>query len=200
LFIVQEIISNLQLAAMRRAKDPQQERRDFYLYVDEFQILAAKNFSALLSKSWKFRLNLILANQFANQLMPDIVGAIQGNVGSTIIFRTGVDDAAIFERLTEPVFSKNGMLRLPNWHAVGLLQHNSQVTRPVAFRTHLHDRSCDSELAQRIELLSNKRYSRERSLLEKEIRLNEQMRMELVECKLNEISDRKKAYRKEIVA
>ena len=75
----------------------------------------------MLSEARKFRLNLVLANQFVKQRSSDITDVLQGNVGSTVIFRTGVEDAEMFERVTSPVFSKNDLLKLPNWNAIALL-------------------------------------------------------------------------------
>jgi len=196
-FLGMLVISKLQLAAMRRVRIPQHQRRDFYLYVDEFQNLATKNFSTLLSESRKFRLNLVLANQFVNQLMPEIVAALQGNVGSTIIFRTGVEDAAMFERLTEPVFLKNDLLRLPNWHAVALLQHHGQVTRPFTLRTVLHPQKQNHEISEYIQARTVEKHGMERKKVEMGIRLQEELRMEQVERKLAEIQNEKRAFKKE---
>ncbi len=184
-FLGMLIVSKLQLAAMRRVSIPQHQRRDFYLYVDEFQNLATKNFSILLSEARKFRLNLVLANQFVKQLSSDITDALQGNVGSTVIFRTGMEDAEMFERVTSPVFSKNDLLKLPNWNAVALLQHNGQVTRPFTLRTILHSQKHDSELSEYIQKLSAAKYGRDRKKIARDIRLQEEWRMELIESKLN---------------
>lgn len=198
-FLGMLVVGKLQLAAMRRVNIPEQQRKDFYLYVDEFQNLATKNFSTLLSESRKFRLNLVLANQFVNQLAPDIVDALMGNVGSTIIFRTGVEDAAMFERVTEPVFSKNDLLKIPNWHAVALLQQQGQVVPPFTLRTVLHSQKPNKRMIKYIEDRTIAKYGQERKKVEMGIRFQEELRMELVERKLKEISEGKRIYRKEAV-
>ncbi|MCX6179397.1 MAG: type IV secretion system DNA-binding domain-containing protein [Chlorobiales bacterium] len=184
-FLGMLIVSKLQLAAMRRVKMPQNQRRDFYLYVDEFHNLATTNFSTLLSEARKFRLNLVLANQFRTQLPSDIADALQGNVGSTVIFRSGIDDAELFEKMTEPVFSKTDLQRLPNWTGVALLQHNGQPVPPFTLQTILHPQPYNSEIGECIQQLSAFHYGRDTQSVANDIRMNEEWRLAMRDNMLN---------------
>ena len=87
------VVSRLQIAAMARSGKPMAERRDFYLYVDEFQNYITSSFEKILSEAGKYRLNLILANQFLKQLPEKLQSAILDNVGSLLCFRTGAEVA-----------------------------------------------------------------------------------------------------------
>ena len=87
------LITKLQLAAMSRVDIPEEDRKDFYLYVDEFQNFATESFANILSEARKYRLNLIVANQFIGQIGEDLKNAVFGNVGTVIAFRVGVTDA-----------------------------------------------------------------------------------------------------------
>ena len=81
------------IAAMSRQEMPEADRRDFYLYVDEFQNFATPDFAQILSEARKYRLNLIVANQFIGQMEEEVKNAVFGNVGTVISFRVGVTDA-----------------------------------------------------------------------------------------------------------
>ena len=119
------MIAKLQAAAMARASMPIEQRRDFYLYVDEFQNLATSHFEALLSEARKFRLNLILTNQFVAQIDPRITSAIAGNVGTLVVFRVGTLDAEYLEKEFLPEFNRYDLTNLPNFNTV--LLHLSMV-------------------------------------------------------------------------
>ena len=92
------LVTQFQLAAMSRADVPESERRDFFLYVDEFQSFASESFVSILSEARKYRLCLTLSHQYTNQLRPEIRDAVFGNVGSLIAFRVGQSDAELLER------------------------------------------------------------------------------------------------------
>jgi hypothetical protein len=166
-FLGMLIVSKLQLAGMRRADIPMEQRRDFYLYVDEFQNISTKNFSILLSEARKFRLNLVLANQFMNQLPENITDAILGNVGSSVIFRSGIEDAKIFERLAYPFLSKNDFTKLPNWYAIALLQRDGKVAEPLSMKTIPPKQKADSLMYDLIVEESLSKYGANRRQVEK---------------------------------
>ncbi len=109
-------ITKIQLAAMSRVDIPEKERKDFYLYVDEFQNFATESFSNILSEARKYRLNLILAHQYIDQLVQGdnttVKEAIFGNVGTMVIFRVGAADAEFLEKEFEPEFSANDLVNL----------------------------------------------------------------------------------------
>jgi hypothetical protein len=119
-FLASQIVSRLHSAAMQRINIPVHERRDFFLYVDEFQNVASEPFISLLSEARKFHLGLVLANQYADQLAnhrqrsnDSVLNAILGNVGTTLCFRLGVRDASVMEEVYRPVFMKQDLCNLP---------------------------------------------------------------------------------------
>ncbi len=113
------VITKIQLAAMGRVDIPEEKRDDFYLYVDEFQNFATESFANILSEARKYRLNLILAHQYINQLIFDgnatVKDAIFGNIGTIISFRVGADDAEYLEREFEPVFIASDIVNLSKY-------------------------------------------------------------------------------------
>ncbi len=110
------IITRMQLAAMSRSKQSENERRDFYLYVDEFQNFATESFATILSEARKYKLNLTLANQYITQMEETVRDAVFGNVGSLITFRVGATDAAFLEKEFTPVFDQADLINLDNRH------------------------------------------------------------------------------------
>lgn len=110
------MITKLQLAAMSRVDIPESDRRDFYLYVDEFQNFATESFANILSEARKYRLNLVIAHQYIEQLGEVVKPAVFGNVGTMIVFRVGAADAAEFEVEFEPTFTPTDLVNLPKYH------------------------------------------------------------------------------------
>ena len=106
------IITRFQQAAMARAAIPEEKRRDFYLYVDEFQEFATDAFINILSEARKYRLNLTVAHQYITQLPSEIKATAFGNVGSIIAFRLGAEDAAFLQREFSPAFTPEDMINL----------------------------------------------------------------------------------------
>lgn len=113
------IITKIQLAAMGRVDTPEEERKDFYLHVDEFQNFATEAFANILSEARKYRLSLTLAHQYINQLTFDsnttVRDAVFGNVGTLIVFRVGAEDAEHLEKEFEPIFMLNDIVNLPKY-------------------------------------------------------------------------------------
>ncbi len=110
------MITKIQLAAMARVDMPEDDRNDFYLYVDEFQNFATLSFANILSEARKYHLNLILANQYVNQIEEEVRDAIFGNAGTIISFRVGATDAEFLEKEFEPVFLQNDIVNLPKYN------------------------------------------------------------------------------------
>lgn len=110
------LITKIQLAAMSRANIPESERKDFYLYVDEFQNFATDSFAAILSEARKYGLSLTIAHQYIGQLVTDVStrvkDAIFGNVGTIVCFRVGAEDAELFEKELAPEFEVNDIVNL----------------------------------------------------------------------------------------
>src|SRR3989449_10171786 len=122
------LMAKLMAAAMARVKIPERDRRDFHLYVDEFQSLATQSFVTLLSEARKFGLSLVLANQFVEQIKDArIVQGVFGNVGTVISFRLGQADAEIMERKFFPAFTKFDFVNLPNWNGCMTTLVNGQT-------------------------------------------------------------------------
>lgn len=106
------LITKLQLAAMSRVDIPEEERKDFYLYIDEFQNFSTESFANILSEARKYRLNLILAHQYIAQVLEPVRDAVFGNVGTTICFRVGAADAEWLEKEFSPEFNVNDIVNL----------------------------------------------------------------------------------------
>jgi len=129
------IVTKLQLAAMSRVDTPMEKRRDFYLYVDEFQNFATESFATILSEARKYRLSLILAHQYIDQLEEEVRSAIFGNVGTMIIFRVGAQDAEFLEQEFEPDFMVNDFVNLSNTHIYVKLMIDGMSSKPFSART-----------------------------------------------------------------
>ncbi len=110
------MITKIQLAAMHRATFAEEERRDFYLYVDEFQNFATESFAVILSQARKYHLNLIMTNQYIAQVPEEVMAAVFGNCGSLITFRVGAPDAAALKQEYAPVFEEVDLVNLDNYH------------------------------------------------------------------------------------
>ncbi len=106
------IITKMYQAAMQRADMREEERNDFYFYIDEFQNFATDTFSEILSEARKYRLNLTIAHQYMGQLLPVVQKTVFGNVGSIVSFRVGADDAGILANEYEPIFKERDIINL----------------------------------------------------------------------------------------
>lgn len=106
------MITKIQLAAMERVDIPEEKRKDFYLYVDEFQNFATESFAGILSEARKYRLNLIVANQYIEQLDEKVIPAIFGNVGTIISFRIGPIDAEVITKEFTPTVEEDNLVNL----------------------------------------------------------------------------------------
>ncbi len=129
------IITKIQLAAMRRVDIREELRRDFYLYVDEFQNFATTSFVKILSEARKYRLNLYLANQYMAQIPEEVQSAILGNAGSMIAFAVGASDAEIIGKEFSEVFSQGDLVNLSRFQVAIKLMIDWHVTRPFFAHT-----------------------------------------------------------------
>ncbi|MBI4426461.1 MAG: type IV secretion system DNA-binding domain-containing protein [Candidatus Kerfeldbacteria bacterium] len=109
------MITKLQLAAMSRIDKPEPQRRDFYMYVDEFQNFATESFATILSEARKYHLNLIIAHQYIEQLSETVSAAVFGNVGTIVCFRIGAADAEFLEKEFAPVFTETDLVNLTKY-------------------------------------------------------------------------------------
>ena len=129
------LVTQFQLAAMSRADIPESSRRDFYLYVDEFQSFATDSFVSILSEARKYRLCLTLSHQYTDQLRPEIRGAVFGNVGSMISFRVGQRDAEILEREFGGAYPARRFVDLHNHEICIKILQNGEHGDPFFART-----------------------------------------------------------------
>jgi hypothetical protein len=135
------LVGKFALAALSRSDTPPNERRDFYLYIDEFPMFATASLDTMLSEARKYRLNLILAMQYLDQLDAKLLGSVLGNVGNLVVFRLSAKDAGVFEREFEPVFSREDILSLPYYHAFVRMMIDGKPSRPFSAKMFSPQRS-----------------------------------------------------------
>ncbi len=126
------LITKLQLSAMERIDMPESERRDFYLYVDEFQNFAVESFAGILSEARKYRLCLTLAHQYIAQLSDEVREAVFGNVGTIITYRVGSPDAVFLEKEFEPRFMAPDIINLPKYNIYLRLLIDGVASQPFS--------------------------------------------------------------------
>lgn len=129
------LITKLQLAAMSRVDVPEEQRQDFFLYVDEFQNFATESFANILSEARKYRLALTLAHQYINQMEETVRDAVFGNVGTIISFRVGADDAEYLEKEFAPQFTAQDIVNIPKYHIYLKLMVDGVAGNPFSART-----------------------------------------------------------------
>jgi hypothetical protein len=167
------LVPRILIAAMSRQDITEKERRDFYLYVDEFQNFATPDFAQILSEARKYRLNLTVANQFVGQIEDEVKDAIFGNVGSLVAFRVGVTDANYLQHEFQPTFSESDLINVEKYHAyIKTTVHNEPM---VPFSMDLTkdvdkiDKLRNTKVAQMIKQLSQLKYGKDREIVEAEI-------------------------------
>lgn len=164
------MITKIQLSAMARVDVPESERNDFYLYVDEFQNFATESFANILSEARKYRLNLILAHQYIQQLDEKVQGAVFGNVGTLITFRVGAMDAEVLEKEFEPVFYATDLVNLAKYNTYLKLMIDGVATNPFSATTLPPiDLSETEKNAEKIIRVSRERYGSKRNEVEEKI-------------------------------
>lgn len=129
------MITKIQLAAMNRVYKPESERRDFYLYIDEFQNFATTSFIKILSEARKYHLNLILANQYMDQITDDVKAAIFGNAGSMVSFILGAKDAEYLKREFGNKYTEDDLVSLGRYQIITKLMIDNQASMPFPAHT-----------------------------------------------------------------
>ena len=157
------LITKIQLAAMQRVDIREQERRDFYLFVDEFQNFATQSFVKILSEARKYRLNLMLANQYMAQVDEEVQKAILGNIGTMISFTAGAEDAQILHQEFSEVFSQNDLVNLSRYQIAIKLTIRGQSNRPFLAHT-LPLPVSRNQNREKVITVSRERYGRSRKL------------------------------------
>lgn len=162
------MITKIQLAAMSRIDVPEAERKDFFLYVDEFQNFATESFATILSEARKYRLNLIIAHQYIEQLGDVVRAAVFGNVGTMIIFRVGAEDAEFLEKEFAPTFTEADLVSLPNYTIYLKLMIDGVTSNPFSATT-LPPISQRNNNRTSIIKVSRERYAQDRAKVEERI-------------------------------
>lgn len=129
------LITKLQLSAMHRVDMPEEKRRDFYLYVDEFQNFATGSFIKIMSEARKYRLNIMLANQYMAQIPEEVTQAILGNAGTITTFAVGANDAEVLYKEFAEVFTQNDLINLGKYQIATKMTIDGQITRPFVAHT-----------------------------------------------------------------
>jgi CxxC-x17-CxxC domain-containing protein len=171
------LITKLQLAAMSRVDIPEEKRRDFFLYVDEFQNFATEAFCNILSEARKYRLSLVLANQYLAQLeemtpvgkSTRVRDAIFGNVGTIIVFRVGAEDAEFLVKEFEPEFTAEDLTNLEKYHICIKLMIDGIASSPFSAVTLPLREKPKKSYKETIIKVSRERYGTPRQLIEEKI-------------------------------
>lgn len=167
------IVPKILAAAMSRADVPEDERRDFFLYVDEFQNFATPDFAVILSEARKYHLGLTVANQFIGQMDEEVKNAVFGNVGTIICFRVGVADANFIQREFQPFFNESDIINVERFHAYMKTLVNNEPVNPFSIDMTKDieqlKRERNEQVAKAIIQLSRLKYGRPRELVEAEI-------------------------------
>ena len=162
-------VMKFQAAAMSRADIPEDRRVDFSLYVDEFQNFATDSFESILSEARKYKLSLIMGNQFMTQLTDKIREAIIGNVGTVISGRIGVTDAELMVKKFQPTFDVDDLAKLPNFQSITSVMINNVPSAPFSMNWIPPMGQANNQLRDALVRLSAAKYGKPRAVVEKEI-------------------------------
>ena len=165
------MITKIQLAAMSRVDTPEEERQDFYLYVDEFQNFATESFANILSEARKYRLNLTIAHQYIEQVPEEITAAVFGNVGTIVNFRVGAADAEFLEKEFFPTFTQEDLVNLSKFEIYIKLMidgvtseaFSAKTLPPIAITEDV------AEIKEKIINITRERYAKPREVIEDRI-------------------------------
>jgi len=182
------IVGKLLMAALSRTDIPEDERNDFYLYIDEFQNFTTDSIAQILAEARKYRLCLTIAHQYIGQLSEDISKAVFGNVGSMSAFRVGAEDAEFLQKQLTPVFDADDLININNFQCFTKLLINNQSSDPFNMKTY-PPQSGSVELMNAFKEYSRYKYGRDRNIVEAEIKarynqmMSSQTKEDLVEAK-----------------
>ncbi len=171
------IVGKLLMAAFSRADIAEEQRKNFFLYIDEFQNVTTKTISSVLAEARKYRLAMIFGHQFIGQLDEETKKSIFGNVGSMLAFRVGPDDAKYLSTQFSPVFDENDLVNLDNFNAAFRLLINGQTALPFNIQTYAPEKG-NPKLAELIKELSRRKYGKNRGLVEME--LNKRLKQQYI--------------------
>lgn len=160
------MITRLQLAAMSRVDIPEPERKDFFLYVDEFQNFATESFASILSEARKYRLNLTIAHQYIEQLSEEVAPAVFGNVGTIMAFRVGGADGEFLEKEFFPTFTQVDLVNLPKYEVYLKLMIDGVASEPFSATTLPPQELPKTENREKVIAISRERYAQKREEVE----------------------------------
>lgn len=167
------LVPRILVAAMSRADMPEDQRRDFFLYVDEFQNFATPDFAQILSEARKYRLNLVVANQFIGQVDEEVKNAVFGNVGTMMSFRVGVTDANYLAHEFTPTFGEDDLLNVERFHAYVKTIVGNEPVPPFSIDTTKDiekiKKMMNPKVAEIIIEMSRLKYGRDVNMVEAEI-------------------------------
>ena len=167
------LVPRILMAAMSRVNMPMDQRRDFFLYVDEFQNFATPDFAVILSEARKYRLGLCVANQFIGQVEEEVKNAVFGNVGTIVSFRVGVTDANYLAHEFAPTFGEDDLLNVERYHAYCKTIVNNEPVSPFSMdltKDITKQKAMESpRVAEIIKEMSRLKYGRDEKLVEAEI-------------------------------
>jgi hypothetical protein len=167
------LVPRILISAMSRQDMPEDKRRDFYLYVDEFQNFATPDFAQILSEARKYRLNLTVANQFIGQMDEEVKNAVFGNVGTLVSFRVGVTDANYLKHEYQPTFNETDLINIDKYNAYVKTIVGNEPVKPFSvdmtkdMKALAVDRN--PKVAEALIQLSRLKYGRSKELVEAEI-------------------------------
>lgn len=171
------LVARIQMAAMSRVDTPEPERKDFFLYVDEFQSFATDSFCAILSEARKYHLGLIMAHQYINQLITNKYGvtttqvrdAVFGNVGTLMSFKVGADDAEYLAKEFAPALTEQDIVGIANFKVYIRLNINNATSRPFSMDMIYDTKGRDPKVAKIIKEYSRMKYGRKKIFVDQEI-------------------------------
>ena len=171
------IVARLQMAAMGRVDIPEAQRKDFFLYVDEFQNFATDSFCSILSEARKYHLALIMAHQYINQLVVSKFGttstqirdAVFGNVGTMMSFKIGAEDAEYMAKEYAPLLTEQDVIGIANYKAYIKLNIKNSTTRPFSLETIWDETGKSARIAEILKQYSRMKYGRKREFVDQEI-------------------------------
>ncbi len=162
------LITKIQLAAMERVDTAEKDRKDFFLYVDEFQNFATESFSNILSEARKYRLDLIMAHQYMEQLDENVLAAVIGNVGTLVTFRVGSTDAEILAKEFAPTFVETDLVNLTKFQIYLKLMIDGVASQPFSANT-LSPINLSTGSFDKVVRVSRERYATNRANIEDKI-------------------------------
>lgn len=169
------LVPKVLTAAMSRQDVPMEQRNDFFLYVDEFQNYATEDFSVILAEARKYRLNLIVANQYIGQIDEEVKNAVFGNVGTIVSFRIGVPDANFLQHEFTPTFNETDLANIEKYHVYIKTIVGNEPVPPFSMSLEkdmdLVFARMNPKLAEMIKQLSRLRYGKDREVVEAEMNI-----------------------------